>query len=376
MDDTYRPTQQIAIGEYAVLWYEKSNTYSIVDGPFKKLLDFYLEDHANFEKSVDHSYSEEQVTFLRETIHNYLKDCNLTKTPLNPPRIPLNNSKAAFTKYYRLREHLIAIHFDSELVLKTIHPAIAHLSIETTETAAIRFDIYLEDELLHLYKDKQLISAVRKQDYHFTQGKFIMHLLCSIHHKEEQDWIGTFHGSTITDGQSSILIVGNSGKGKSTLCALLAAQGFDILADDVSPMLSKDNHMYYNPSAISIKEGAFDRLRPLIPNMDTVPTVHFNKTKGAIKYIPYPRPKEDHYPCHTIVLVNYESNTETRLQSASIKTVLETLIPDSWISPNATHARQFLDWLQSVNLYSLTYSDTDSVTKTMSQLFKDARKQS
>ena len=95
------------------------------------------------------------------------------------------------------------------------------------------------------------------------QGKFIMQLLCTIHDKEEKDWISTFHGSTITDGNSSILFVGESGKGKSTLCALLTANGFDLLADDVSPLLSHNKCIYHNPSAISIKEGAINVLQQL-----------------------------------------------------------------------------------------------------------------
>jgi hypothetical protein len=305
-----------------------------------------------------------------------LQDCNKPVPPLERPSRSLDISRGSITKYYRLQNHLIEIHFDSKFLLKAIHPAIAHLAIETSDTATTRFDIYVKDELLHLYKNKTLLCAVRTQDYHLTQGKFIMHLLNSIHHKEEHDWIGTFHGSTITDGQSSILIVGNSGKGKSTLCALLATQGFDLLADDVSPMLLGDKHIYYNPSAISIKQGAFDLLSSVVPNFETLPHILFNKTKGPIKYIPCSKPKKNHYPCHTIVLVNYQSNTDTRLESASIKTVLEMLIPDSWLFPNATHAKQFLDWLQSVNMYSLTYSDTDSVTKTMTRLFKEGHKQS
>lgn len=369
---------QALIDNHWVLWYNNSNTYSVVDSAYKSLLDLYLEteNEYEFKQAIGGQYNEYQINTLLKTVHDYLKDCNNLVLPLEKPSSSFDTSKSTSIKFYRLQDHLIEIHFDSEFVLKTIHPAIAHLAVETSDTATTRFDIYVKDELLHLYKNKTLLCAVRTQDYHLTQGKFIMHLLNSIHHKEEHDWIGTFHGSTITDGQSSILIVGNSGKGKSTLCALLATQGFDLLADDVSPMLLGDKHIYYNPSAISIKQGAFDLLSSVVPNFETLPHILFNKTKGPIKYIPCSKPKKNHYPCHTIVLVNYQSNTDTRLESASIKTVLEMLIPDSWLFPNATHAKQFLDWLQSVNMYTLTYSDTDSVTKTMTQLFKEGYKQS
>ena len=84
--------------------------------------------------------------------------------------------------------------------------------------------------------------------------------------------------------------------------------------------------------------------------------------------------KKDHYPCDAIILVNYKHKSETLLESVSIKTLLETLIPDSWLSPNPLHAKQFLDWLETLEIYKLTYSDTQSVTKTVSKLFKHLNK--
>ena len=86
--------------------------------------------------------------------------------------------------------------------------------------------------------------------------------------------------------------------------------------------------------------------------------------------MPCTKPKQDHYPCHAIVLVNYVSESETIIEPISIKHILETIIEDSWLSPNPKHAQQFLDWLQKVKLYQVTYSDTKSVSSEISALFK------
>jgi len=48
---------------------------------------------------------------------------------------------------------------------------------------------------------------------------------------------------------------------------------------------------------------------------------------------------------------------------------LETLIPESWLSPNPKHAKQFLDWLQTLAFYEITYSDTESVLKEIKTIF-------
>ena len=376
MNNSLAPTYKTLFGEYWVLWYAVSNSYSIVDCSFKTLLDYYLQsdtlDAFKAKVIIDDPVSNPDA--IAETICNYLDDCNKSSSPLKDNPLVIDTSNRRILKQYVIKGKTIKIYFDSELVLKTIHPSLAHLEIEPIASAQTTFDIYLKNGKLHLFKDEHLISCVPKRDYHLMQGKFIMHLLCTIHTKEEDDWVGTFHGSTITDGNASILFVGESGKGKSTLCALLTANGFSLLADDVSPMLSKNKNIYHNPCALSLKEGAFDVLQPLINNFEGLPIVKFNKTKGLIKYLPCPSPKKNYYPCHAIILVNYKNKAETILESVSIKSLLETLIPDSWLSPNPLHAKHFLDWLETLEIYKLTYSNTKSVTLEISELFKHHNK--
>jgi len=321
-----------------------------------------LEDKTSDPKTIAH------------TLNTYLKDCNNDTSSPNEISVEIDVSRRSIVKYYSIRGKVIQIYYDSELVLKTIHPSLAYLSIEATASPTITFDIYIKKKELYLFKNEQLICCVPQRNYHLMQGKFIMHLLCLTHNKIEEDWIGTFHGSTLTDGNSSILFVGASGKGKSTLCALLASSGFDLLADDVSPMLSESKNMYYNPSAISIKEGAFSLLQTLVDDFKDLPVIQFNKSKGLIKYMPCKSPKEDFYPCRGIILVNYKAKSETKLETVSIKTLLETLIPESWLSPNPIHAKEFLDWLETVRIYQLTYSNTTSVTQEVSQLFHHLNK--
>ncbi|WP_344714653.1 hypothetical protein [Winogradskyella damuponensis] len=378
MNTNLAPTYKKMFGDHWILWYTISNSYSIIEPEFKLLLDSYLESNSTIDFSATISDSidvSNDLTYnISETLFNYLKDCNRPYSPPIIPLIPLDKSYRNISKQYNFEGKTIQIYYNSELVLKTVHPALAYCCIKSSDVALATFDIYLKDEDLYLFKNECLISRVSKHDYHLIQGKFIMQLLCTLHDKQESDWICTFHGSTITDGNSSILFIGESGKGKSTLCALLAANGFDLLADDVSPLLSKDKHIYYNPLAISIKKGAFNVLEPIVSDFDSLPLVKFNKTKGDLKYIPCEKPKNNHYPCHAIILVNYKPKAGTSLEKVSVKTILETIIPESWLSPNPKHAKQFLDWLTDIDMYQLTYSNTKSVTTEISKLFKQLNK--
>jgi len=98
-----------------------------------------------------------------------------------------------------------------------------------------------------------------------------MTLLCVLYNNHEEDWLGLFHASTVSNGKEAIMCIGNSGSGKSTLAALLMGSGYELVTDDVSPMLSDNNLIYSYPGAISIKKGSFDSLAPLINNFDELP---------------------------------------------------------------------------------------------------------
>lgn len=372
MNNDLAPSHQRLFGPYWLLWYSKSNNYSIVGSEFKTLLDYYFQSDSldAYKATLLKLDSTSDPSLIAHNLNTYLQNCNVVKTLPEEFCPKFQASHRNITKQYRINGKGIQIHFDTDLVQKTIHPALAHLEVSAeTENAQVVFDVYIDTDRLCLFKNAQLITSVPKRDYHLLQGKFVMQLLTTIYDNEESDWVGTFHGSTISDGSNSILFIGKSGKGKSTLCALLAANGFELLADDVSPMLSENSHIYHNPSAISIKAGAFSTLQTLITDFDSLPTTLFNTTKGPLKYIPCPTPARSHYPCKAIIMVNYKAEAATRLEPISIKEILETMIPDSWLSPNPEHAAQFLDWLGATQLFQLTYSDTDSVLATVSTIF-------
>ncbi|WP_417860034.1 hypothetical protein [Winogradskyella sediminis] len=372
MNSNLAPTYKKMFGDYWVLWFAISNSYSVVSLEFEGLLDIFLSsnNYNTFSSALPIELSAAEKKDISESLLNYLESCNQPYVLPDQDTIALDTASRQISKLYAFEDKTIQIHYSSESVLKTIHPAIANYCKALSDINDVTFDIHLYNDQLCLFKNETLITAVPKGDYHLVQGKFIMHLLCELHDIEEQDWIGTLHGSTITDGESSILFIGKSGKGKSTLCALLAAHGFHLLADDVSPLHSKNQHLYYNPSSISLKEGAFNLLKPLVPNFDELPIVEFNKIKGQLKYLPTTKPEKDHYPCQAIVLVNYTPDSETILEDISVQFILETLIEDSWLSPNPKHAEQFINWLHTLPLLQLTYSTTPNVLREISTLFK------
>lgn len=371
MKSALAPTLEKSFGDYHVLWYAATNNYSVVDQNFKHVLDAFLSSQNlnAFKRQFSH-LSTQEVHSIKEHLESYLSSCQVEQECTNHFDATFDNSHRTLSKTYKIGDSVFNLYSDTKQVEDALNPSLSQYEIRGANTVDTIFDVYLDDDKLHLFKNETLLIAVPKKEYHYIQGKFHMAVANLIHHKKETDWLGTLHGSTITDGDTAVMLIGHSGSGKSTLCSLLVAHGYFLLADDISPLAKFNNHIYYNPAAISIKEKAFKVLEPLLPQLKTLPEVLFNPTKGVLKYLPCSRPEHSHYPCNTIVLVNYTPESATQLESISIKEVLETIIPDSWLHPGTEYAEAVLNWLSATRFYKLTYSDTDSMVKTISDLFK------
>ncbi len=187
------------------------------------------------------------------------------------------------------------------------------------------------------------------------------------------DWMGTFHASTVAKNNEAVMIIGDSGKGKSTFTALLLGQGYEILADDITPILAKDSLVYPYPGGISIKAGSFGILKNSLPNFESLTEHYINPYKGFVKYVDAPKSNGylKGYPCKTMVSINYKKDANTSLEIISVADALNTLIPESWLAHDIYNAQQFLNWIKDVKFYELTYSDTDEAIKVFSTLFTE-----
>lgn len=361
----------------SILWFEKSNQYVVTEKNLYKLIEVFLasENEMQFlETVVEQGYESKSANRFYTEINRFLEDCNILREEEEMVSIPFSKGHRQLTHFYKVDDRSIAVHFGSDALKNLIHTQLEHLEIREIETSVLcEFDIFSDEKCLVLFKDGQLLGSWKHTDYHLLQGKFAMHLLCSIHGNEESDWLGTFHASTVVKNNKAAMIIGDSGKGKSTFTALLYATGFEVLADDLTPILAKDTLVYPYPGGISIKAGSFDILKNNLVNFDDLPEHYINPYKGYVKYIGAPK-SEGHlhgYPCKTMVCIHYTKGSETSLKPISISEALGTLIPESWLASNRYNAEQFLNWIKEVTFFELTYSKADEAIKVFSELFSE-----
>ncbi|WP_338732829.1 hypothetical protein [Mangrovimonas cancribranchiae] len=356
-----------------MLWFKTSNQYSIIDNLFKEALDSVMSSpsKALFLDTWSESLGLKEAEARWNQVISYLELCQTPQEDTDiltikaPPEVPLQQPPI----YLDIHGTTIAIETDDNKTLQTVFPALAVYQVfQPKQGATVTFSIFRKEGIMYLLKNGQLLRVVKQHAYHIIQGTFTTHILCSIAPCKLQTLLGTLHASTVVNNSgNAIALIGHSGRGKSTLTALLGQHGFEVLADDVSA-LDTSHNILYNPNGISIKQGAYMVLNPYYPELETTPKHLFNTQKGPIRYLHNAHSKLDKHLCQTIVLVAYNPNAEEGLLPIDKKTALETLIPESWLSASTEHAKLFMDWCAALTCYQLTYHNIETAVTALNQL--------
>lgn len=363
-----------------ILWFEKSNKYVITSSTHSELINIYMHPDKSRDSFVDtiqqnYHLKIEEANALFDEITVFLNDVNIIQDEDSTKNIILTAPVDYLEYSYKFHNTIVTIRYETDIIKSLIHPQISHHSIKNYTEYDVLFDVFKINDELHLLKNGKHTGSFKTESFHFLQGRFALELTNTIHNTQIDNWIATFHASTISNGKESIMIVGDSGNGKSTLSVLLMAHGFDILSDDFTPLYEDDLHLYRYPAATSIKKGAFEALKPYLNNIDLLKTHTNGPKKVNIKYVPPLLNYESQassFPCKKIVYVKYDSSKKDSLNLVPSDKVLETLIPDSWISPKETHALKFIDWFKNVNCYQLNYSNNNFAISKFKDLFEDS----
>ncbi len=367
-----------SVGQSKLLWFERSNSYVILPFESSDFLNCFLD--ANSETDfinkiiADKNISSDEAKLIFSQLFDLFESANTIEPDFKVKREPLEQleiQEVAQTHNYLFENSKVKINYGSDLIESLFHPQLSHCgTLEAVEPEVV-FDIFKKGGTLHLNKNNETIYSCPTNNYYLLQGYFAMELTNLMHGKNQEDWLATFHASTICNDKEAVMIVGASGNGKSTLTALLMASGLNILADDFTPFHAKDKLLFRYPNAISIKKGAFESLDH-IQNFSELET-YFNGTKQInVKYIPPSALSVSSakcLPCNKIVYVKYSKDETPFFKKTKAKQILSELIPDSWISPIPEHAKTFMQWLKDLEYYELQYHKNDDAISSINSLF-------
>ena len=366
------------IDDKTIVWFKNSNEYLVLENTTADILK-RLSKGISVNKIAE-ALSKKLAIPLDKTIDFildlekkfYAPKSNKKSKIINDYRDIEKPKSYEFIKYYKVNKVIFKISYLSEKELSYVHPKFAHLVIDDSSNFDYQFDVFIENNYIFLLVDKELVGSWSRNDIHFFQGKFSMQLIQKIHQKEEEEWMGVFHASAVSNEKKSILFLGDSGNGKSTSLALLQANGFSCLADDFVPIDIDKKEVYSFPASISIKKNSLETLLPIYPELETTAEYNFTRLNKVVRYLkPNNTNYYKHLPCNDLVFIKYQKDANLQCEKISKLEAFQQLIPDSWISPKKENAQIFLDWFSALNCYQLTYSNNEEMIKTVSKIFND-----
>ena len=356
--------------EDSIVWLKESNKYIVLDSTILELI-----------KKKDHLSLDDFITLITESLQvsSYVairinKDISELLTETKKVQLKTSTKHPDIVKpcdiiqYYSFNGVIIKLCYDSEETKSLIHQKYSQLLIDQGNIYDIEYKIFNSDNTLFILKNNQVLGAWGSNQLHEFQGKFSMELMCSFYNKTEHDWMGVFHASTISKNNHSVMFTGDSGNGKSTLVSILMANGYNVIADDFSPVLRSDFKTYCFPSAISIKEKSYNLIELLHPELKSSNEYYINELKGNVKYLPAIS-KETSANCSAVVWVQYSEGAENLMNKISTQEALKKFLPDAWISKEEVNAKAFLKWIKKTAFYELNYSDNDKLISIINNYF-------
>ncbi|MFC2118832.1 hypothetical protein ACFLSY_09350 [Bacteroidota bacterium] len=368
-----------------MVWFESSNQYIQMELPGYEVFDRL--NHGISTESVAEWCSRkydltnsDSLKFVKE-IQHFISITNKSPEPQNSSKnqdanlIPASEQFIS-KKYYHFAGADFCFYYSHKRIEKMVHPLLSHLEIGPTNSKCHQFQLFRHNDLLYLRTNEKFIDKWSLSKENFFKGKVFLELLNKAYQKEENDWMAVMHGSAISDGKNSIIITGDSGKGKSTALAVLLANGFKFMSDDFVPVEAVSKEAYQFPTAISVKKGAVETLHHIYPELLEAEEFYYEDFDKTVRYLsPHlsKEPSHQSLPVKAIVFVNFEPGAELEISRKPKTKAIQNVITESWLSPRYENAECFLDWAISMSYYQLKYSDNQQMIAAITNLFSDEK---
>jgi len=342
----------------SIAWFEKYNQFLIVDGIIEKIFQEFFESNIN---SIE-EYSKTLSLGQKENFLNVIKTANLTDN--NPKRTSINTEvfeqlNREISCSYKVGNKNLEIIYQTEKIKEVFEKPFKHLEINNSNNCEVSISINEGVERLYLFKNNKLKFECLKKEYHLLEAK-LAEVFTSVYHINE-NWLSSFHASSVRKNSKSILILGHSGSGKSTLTTLLCLHGFRFISDDLV-LMNENQKIYDNPMATSLKENSW---RPIInhyPKLNNIEAVKISKKGNRVKYLDFHGLQENqnkHFEIKDLLWVNYSINSKNLIRPINEKESLKRLIPETWINNDIDSIKNWISWFRDCKSWDINYNNFD-----------------
>jgi hypothetical protein len=182
------------------------------------------------------------------------------------------------------------------------------------------------------------------------------------------------HAAVVEKGGRAIIMPGQPGSGKSTLCAALLGEGWRLLSDEFALLSPEDGLLTPLPRPVSIKNAAIDLIRQRMPDAVIGP-IATDTAKGTVAHLKAPldsvRRAEERATPAWLVFPEYDSAaSETVLEPLSKGRSLMAAAESSFNYDvlGVTGFETVADLVDRCECYTLTYQDLDEALARIAQM--------
>jgi hypothetical protein len=365
-------------GDVWAVWFKNSRSFLLLAEPAFEILQFVIEGKNNSEirKKIKNKYAHlesDTDTFVDEIIQ-HINQYNNRETIIqvskkNEAKNELNPGDFKFSKNYRFGKTVLTIDYDDEWMQHLIHPSFMHL--ETTIQPAKKNHIrcYRTKNLVLLIHNDKIIEAFDTDSVEYYKGAVSQLVYSLIYKKNFSGWMCTLHASGVHQNNKAFVFSAAAGSGKSTVSAILKANGLGYVSDDFIAAAPNGN-VYPFPASISVKEGSFPVLSVYYPELcERTPEKASNgKMVRYLQVNNFTANVQNGIPVVGFVFVNYKTGSGLNLSEVNKKEALQLLLKETWVNPKPAFVKAFFDWVEKTPFYRMTYSDNEKMISAITKM--------
>jgi hypothetical protein len=368
-------------GDVWAIWFKKSRSFLLLAEPAFEILQFVIEGKNSTEirKKIKNKYGHsggDTDTFVNEIIQ-HIKQYNNTKTYIqvskkDEAKNELKSTDFQFSKNYRFGKTILTIDYQDEWMQHMIHPSFMHLETTIQSGQKNHIRCYRTKNLLILILNDKIIEAFDSDTVEYYKGAVSQLVYSLIYKKPFSGWMCTLHASGVHLNHKSFVFSAAAGSGKSTVSAILKANGLGYVSDDFIAATPNGN-VYPFPASISVKEGSFPVLSAYYPELREK-TPEKASTGKMVRYLQvnnFAGNLKEGIPVKGFVFVNYKPGSGFSLSEVHKKEALQFLLKETWVNPKPVFVSAFFEWVEKTPFYRMTYSDSEKMIETVKMLLND-----
>jgi hypothetical protein len=279
-----------------------------------------------------------------------------------------------FSKNYGFGKTVLTIDYNDEWMQHLVHPSFMHLETTIQPTQKNHIRCYRTKNLIVLTHNDKIIEAFGPDSVEYYKGAVSQLVYSLIYKKPFSGWMCTLHASGVHQNNRAFIFSAAAGSGKSTVSAILKANGLGYVSDDFIAAAPNGN-VYPFPASISVKEGSFPVLSTYYPELrektpekastgKMVRYLHVNNFAGNLK---------KGIPVKGFVFVSYKSGSGFNLSEVNKKEALQLLLKETWVNPKPAFVQAFFEWVEKTPFYRMTYSDNEKMIETVKMMLNDEK---